>query len=190
MIWFVFLFCLLFKWGSTVVPPVIGLCQVLYSVVSFVWVLIIWYPPGSLRSWSHCSYSKGSGLNLEFCVGLYILFFWSDTPVYSQLVFCMHFCVWRCIPDGSMERDVLHVHLLLHHLLWLYSFNLKGKFNFSYNLWHPLKKIFLTILSLIIYTLNKINHHFFKLTWIKLPALKKLLKIYTSFLWSYFLSFN
>ena len=25
---------------------------------------------------------------------LYILFHWSGTPVCSQLVFCMHFCVW------------------------------------------------------------------------------------------------
>ena len=25
--------------------------------------------------------------------------------------FCMHFCVWRCILDVSMERDVLHTHL-------------------------------------------------------------------------------
>ena len=41
---------------------------------------------------------------------------WSGTPIRSQLLFCMHFCVWRCIPDVSMERDVLHVHLLLHHL--------------------------------------------------------------------------
>ena len=29
----------------------------------------------------------------EFCVVLYILFHWSGTPVCSQLVFCMHFCV-------------------------------------------------------------------------------------------------
>ena len=29
----------------------------------------------------------------EFCVGLYILSHWSGTPVCSQLVFCMHFCV-------------------------------------------------------------------------------------------------
>ena len=40
---------------------------------------------------------------------------WSGTPVCSPLVFCKLFCVWRCIPDVSMERDVLHVHLLLHH---------------------------------------------------------------------------
>ena len=31
--------------------------------------------------------------------GLYILFHWSGTPVCSQLVFGMHFSVWRCIPD-------------------------------------------------------------------------------------------
>ena len=53
----------------------------------------------------------------EFCVDLYILFCWSGTPVCSQRVFCMHFCVWRCVPDVSVERDILHVHLLLHHLV-------------------------------------------------------------------------
>ena len=40
----------------------------------------------------------------EFCVGLYSLFCWSDTPVHSQLVFCMYFCVWRCIPDVIHEE--------------------------------------------------------------------------------------
>ena len=49
-------------------------------------------------------------------VYIYILFCWSGTPVCSQLAFCKHFCVWRCIPDVSMKRDVFHVHLLLHHL--------------------------------------------------------------------------
>ena len=43
-------------------------------------------------------------------------FLWSGTPVRSELVFCMHFCVWRCVTDVSMERDVLHINLLLHHL--------------------------------------------------------------------------
>ena len=52
----------------------------------------------------------------KFCVVLYILYCWSGTPVHSQLVFCMHFCAWRCIPDISVERDVLHGHLLLRHL--------------------------------------------------------------------------
>ena len=53
----------------------------------------------------------------KFCMLLYILFRWSGTPVRSQLVFCVNFCVWRCIPDVSVERDVLHVHLLLHYLV-------------------------------------------------------------------------
>ena len=53
----------------------------------------------------------------DLTVAAYILFHWSGTPVGSQLVFCMHFCVWRCIPEVSVERDVLQVHLLLHHLV-------------------------------------------------------------------------
>ena len=32
-------------------------------------------------------------------------------------MFCMHFRVWRCIPDVSMERDVLYIHLLFNHLV-------------------------------------------------------------------------
>ena len=35
----------------------------------------------------------------------------------SQLVFCMCFCVWRCIPDVSVEREVCHIHELLCHLV-------------------------------------------------------------------------
>ena len=49
----------------------------------------------------------------KFCMVLYILCHWSG----PQLVFCKHFCVWRCISDVSMERDVLHVHLLLCRLV-------------------------------------------------------------------------
>ena len=58
----------------------------------------------------------------EFCVGLCILSLWSGTPVHYQLVFCMHFCAWRCIPDVSVERDVLHIHLLLCHLVLKFIF--------------------------------------------------------------------
>ena len=62
----------------------------------------------------------------EFYVALYILFHWSDILICSQMVFCMYFCVWRCVPDVSMQRryisDVLHVHLLLHHLFLSYSY--------------------------------------------------------------------
>ena len=48
-------------------------------------------------------------------MGLCVLFRGSGTPVHSQLVSCMHVCVWRCIPVVSLERDALHVHLLLCH---------------------------------------------------------------------------
>ena len=34
-----------------------------------------------------------------------------------SLVFCIHFCVWRCISYVFIETDVLHVHLLLCHLV-------------------------------------------------------------------------
>ena len=46
---------------------------------------------------------------------LYILFHWLGPPVLSHLMFCKHYCVWRYIPAVSVERDVLHIHLLLHH---------------------------------------------------------------------------
>ena len=39
----------------------------------------------------------------EFYLVLYILFHWSGTPFHSQLVFHMHFCIWRCIPHVSVE---------------------------------------------------------------------------------------
>ena len=51
-------------------------------------------------------------------MALYILSHWSGTPFCAQLVFCMHFCVWRYIPDVSMERSVLHICLLLHHIVF------------------------------------------------------------------------
>ena len=57
----------------------------------------------------------------KICVVLCILLLWSGTPECSQLVFCMHFCVWRCTPDLSVERDVLHIHLLFHHLVLSFS---------------------------------------------------------------------
>ena len=38
------------------------------------------------------------------------------TAAHSQLVFCKIFCIWRCMPDISAERDVLHFYLLLYHL--------------------------------------------------------------------------
>ena len=69
MIGFVFLFCLYFKWGSwRGCYWWLGDAEFCIQVVSFVWVLTIWYSlgqfSGSLGSWSHCSLSKGSGLDL------------------------------------------------------------------------------------------------------------------------------
>ena len=45
-------------------------------------------------------------------------FQWSGTLVHPQLVFFKIFCVWRCSPDVSMERDVLYIHLLLCQLVF------------------------------------------------------------------------
>ena len=33
-------------------------------------------------------------------------------------VFCMCFCIWRCIPNVSVEREVCHIHELLCHLVF------------------------------------------------------------------------
>ena len=65
-------------------------------------------------------------------------------------VFCMQFCVWRCIPDVSVERDVLHIHLLLHHLVL--SSILCLFFNFSFMLSYMSSYIF-WILTPHIYSL-------------------------------------
>ena len=65
MIGFVFLFCLLFRWGHA--QGATGSC---IQVVSFVWVLTIWYFLGLvLGPWSQCSHPKGSGLDL-YCLQL------------------------------------------------------------------------------------------------------------------------
>ena len=76
----------------------------------------------------------------KFCVVLYILFHWSGTPVRSQLVFCMHFCVWRSIPDVSVERSVLHVHLLLHHLVPPLFLTLKKNYVYYFYILHILRQ--------------------------------------------------
>ena len=46
-----------------------------------------------------------------------IPFQWSGTLAHSQLVFCEIFCIWRCVSDALREKDVLHIHLLLNHLV-------------------------------------------------------------------------
>ena len=47
-----------------------------------------------------------SSFILPSFVWVYIFFSIGPTPVHPQLVFCMHFCVWRCDPDG--ERCAPH----------------------------------------------------------------------------------
>ena len=44
----------------------------------------------------------------EFCMVLYILFHLSGAPVYFPVMFWLLFCVWRCMPDVSMERCTPH----------------------------------------------------------------------------------
>ena len=58
-----------------------------------------------------------SSFVLSSFVWFYIFFPTGQVLVCSQLLFCMHFCVWRCIPDISMERDVLYIYLLFCHLV-------------------------------------------------------------------------
>ena len=58
----------------------------------------------------------------EFWVFLHILFQLSGTPACSELVFCKHCSVWRCSPDVSMERDVLHVYLRLSHFVLIIEY--------------------------------------------------------------------
>ena len=85
----------------------------------------------------------------KVCVVLYIRFHWSGTVICSKLVFCRHFCVWRCIPDISMERGVLHIHLLLLHLALSHFLILKGSNNIHFpRLFQGLMKVFMNLLYL------------------------------------------
>ena len=58
----------------------------------------------------------------EYCMGLYISFWWSGTPTSSWLVLCEILCIWRCIADASMEREVLHIHLHICYLVTFYQY--------------------------------------------------------------------
>ena len=75
--------------------------------------------PTPQEKFQFCSLSSFSlpCIILPSFVWVSIPFQWSGTLVYSQLVFCEIFCIWRCVSDALMERDVLHIHLLLHHLV-------------------------------------------------------------------------
>ena len=68
---------------------------------------------------THCPLFPFLFHSSKFCVDLYIPFWWSWTPACSQLLFCKIFCVLRCIPDTSVETEVLQstyssIILLIH----------------------------------------------------------------------------
>ena len=97
--WVCIFLCLLFRGGILHrVLLVVGWCWALYLsdflCVSSHYLILPRISSLVLGSWSQWSHSKGSGLDLKFCVGLYILFHWPGTPVHSQLMFCLYFCVW------------------------------------------------------------------------------------------------
>ena len=52
----------------------------------------------------------------QLCRDLYSPFWCPRSSPSFQPVFCENCCICRCIPDASMERGELHIHLLLCHL--------------------------------------------------------------------------
>ena len=68
--------------------------------------------PGESQGWGSLVGCRlwGRTSDSAAAAAAYIPFCWSGTAVWSQLMLCMHFCVWRCIPHVSMGRDVLHIH--------------------------------------------------------------------------------
>ena len=62
----------------------------------------------------------------QLCRDLYRPFWCPRSSASFQLVFCENCCICRCIPDASVERDELYVHLLLCHLESLESFQFCG----------------------------------------------------------------
>ena len=45
---------------------------------------------------------------------IFLSWSWSRTLATTQQAFCEIFYIWRCIPDAFVERDVLHIHLVLY----------------------------------------------------------------------------
>ena len=52
----------------------------------------------------------------HLCRDIYSLFWCPVSSASVQQVFCENCCIYRCIPVASMERDDLHILLLLRHL--------------------------------------------------------------------------
>ena len=103
-------------------------------------ILGIW----SLLEFPHLSGADPVLLTFLFFVLLCLSYWVLHGSIYSfQVVMyswllsadvCKIFCIWSCIPDVSMETDVLHVHLLLCHLesLLIYTFLILFHFVLNY----------------------------------------------------------
>ena len=99
--------------------------------------------------------------------GSCILFHWSGTPFDSEMMFCKHFCVWRCIPDVSMKRDIFHIYLLLHHLVLPYGPFLNPvlfPFTFQFHLINESLRILYVALKDFKIYYSKKNLRFLKIT--------------------------
>ena len=57
--------------------------------------------------WTSFYFAILTGIYYKFCVYLYIPFQLSRCPVSTQLAFYKIPCIWRCICDVFLERDVL-----------------------------------------------------------------------------------
>ena len=111
-------------------------------------------PPGT--DWS-CSLSSSVSLPSFILPSFaWICVFLSDGQglrLALSWLLCKIFCMWRCIPDASMERDVLHFHLLLclvslgHFLkMWVFSFDISAFYWILSDSHFQLKKVSLWIL--------------------------------------------
>ena len=67
----------------------------------------------------------------QLCRDVYSPFQCPRSSVSFQLVFCENCYIYSCIPDASVERDELHVHLLLCHLPLPQAFILVHKISSS-----------------------------------------------------------
>ena len=108
-------------------------------------------PTEGRSSPSNTPVSPPSSFILPSFVWFYIFFSMSGTPLHSQMVFCRNVCVWRCTSDLSVERDVLHVHLLLSLLILSHVFfnhiNSLLPFLWLYLLWNHALQSFYPVIT-------------------------------------------
>lgn len=55
----------------------------------------------------------------KFCVGICVFLSDGQGLLLALSWLLYKICIWRCIPDASMDRDILYFHLLLWHLVSL-----------------------------------------------------------------------